>query len=88
MISLSSTIVPKCIVCDFTFLRFLLKIVFITFIESFPEIRMRAIALVPPPVANAQIVSSCINLFIVQKYSKSFVYTHIVVILHIKNLNR
>ena len=63
---------------------FLLKIVFVISIACFPDKRITAIALNPPPVASAQIVSSCSKLFMQQKYSKSFVNSYNVLILQTK----
>ena len=66
----------------------LLKTAFVIFIASLPDKRITEIALTPAPVARAQIVSSCNKLFILQKYSKSFVNNHNVIILHPKLKNK
>ena len=58
-----------------------IKIANTIFIDFWPEIRMIAIALVPPPVAKEQIVSFMLIYFIWQKYLKSFVYLYNVIIL-------
>jgi succinyl-CoA synthetase alpha subunit len=66
----------------------LLKTELVIFTASFPDKRRTAIALNPPPVARAQIVSSCNKLFMLQKYSKSFVNSHNVLILQPKLKNK
>jgi hypothetical protein len=48
---------PKTIECDLILLIFLSKICLIISKDFLPEILITAIALVPPPVAIAQIVS-------------------------------
>ena len=75
-------------VCDFEAEISLLKTAFVIFTASFPDNLKTAIALKPPPVAGAQIVSSCNKLFMLQKYLKSFVNSHNVLILQTKLKNK
>ena len=78
--------VPKCIECVFTLEISLLNIKLQIDIASLPETLITAIALFAPPVMIEQIVSSVSMYLILQKYSKSFVNSYFVVVLHSLNL--